>query len=108
MTSAVLAPAARRDLLAAIRWIAQDNPAAARALRDAVAHAAHRIGAHPLAGAQRPELADPPYRFVSLTGFPYILVYNSERRPPLIVRILHGARDLPALLGDLSQTPPQG
>ncbi|PGH52897.1 hypothetical protein CRT60_23450 [Azospirillum palustre] len=108
MTAAALSPAARRDLLAAIRWIAEDHPAAARALRDTVARAAHRIGAHPLAGAQRPELADPPYRFVSLTGFPYIVVYNSERRPPLIVRILHGARDLSILLGDLPRDAADG
>lgn len=101
MTAAVLAPAARRDLLAAIRWIAKDNPTAARALRDTIARTARRIGAHNLVGTLRPELADPPYRFVSLTGFPYIIVYNSERQPPLIIRILHGARDLPAALGDL-------
>jgi len=102
MTAALLSPAARHDLLAAIRWIARDNPGAARALRDTVARTAHRIGTHPLVGTPRPELAEPSYRFVSLTGFPYIIVYNAERRPPLIVRILHGARDLPTLLGDLS------
>lgn len=101
MTTALLSPAARRDLLSAIRWIAQDNPGAARALRDTLARTAQRIGTHALVGTQRPDLAAPPYRFVSLTGFPYIVVYNAERRPPLIVRILHGARDLPVMLGDL-------
>jgi toxin ParE1/3/4 len=95
-------------LLEAIRWIAQDNPTAARALRDTVAQSAKRIGTHPLIGTPRPELADLPYRFVNLTGFPYVVVYNSERRPPLIVRILHGARDLPALLGDLPRAPVGG
>lgn len=101
MTTALLSPAARRDLLTAIRWIAQDNPGAARALRDTLARRAQRISTHTLVGTQRPDLAAPPYRFVSLTGFPYIVVYNAERRPPLIVRILHGARDLPVVLGDL-------
>lgn len=101
MTVAVLSPAARRDLLAAIRWIARDNPTAARALRDTIARTAQRIGAHNLVGTLRPDLADQPYRFVNLTGFPYIVVYNSERQPPLIVRILHGARELPTALGDL-------
>jgi toxin ParE1/3/4 len=33
-----------------------------------------------------------------LTGFPYVIVYNAERRSPLIVRILHAARDLPEAL----------
>ncbi|MGO8916936.1 MAG: type II toxin-antitoxin system RelE/ParE family toxin [Stellaceae bacterium] len=101
MIPAALAPRARRDLLAAVRWIAADNPAAARALRDAVAKAAQRIGEHPHIGSARPELANAPYRFMPLTGFPYILVYNANRSPPLIIRILHGARDLPDILRDL-------
>jgi toxin ParE1/3/4 len=101
MTSAPFAPRARRDLLAAARWIAKDNPAAARALRHAVAVAAERIGRHPESGKTRPEIAPPAYRFVPLTGFPYIIVYNANRRPPLILRVLHGARDLPEVLADL-------
>jgi toxin ParE1/3/4 len=98
MSAAVLSPAARRDLLAAVRWIAKDNPAAARALRDAIVKAAERIGEHIHLGSLRPELAGEPYRFVTLTGFPYVVVYNAARQPPLIVRILHGARDLPDVL----------
>ena len=98
MSVAALSPAARRDLLAAVRWIAKDNPAAARAMKSSIAQAAERIAAHPMIGAERPELAEAPYRFLPLIGFPYIIVYNAERRPPLIVRILHGARDLPEAL----------
>jgi toxin ParE1/3/4 len=100
MIPAAFAPRARRDLLAAVRWIAKDNLAAAQALRDAVATAADRIGAHPSIGVSRPDLVDDPYRFLVLTGFPYLIVYNAARRPPLILRILHGARDLPELLRD--------
>jgi len=37
-------PRARRDLVAALRWIAKDSPAAARALSDAVTKAARLIG----------------------------------------------------------------
>jgi toxin ParE1/3/4 len=98
MSAAVLSPAARRDLLAAVRWIAKDNPAAARAWRDAIVKAAERIGDHIHLGSPRPELAGEPYRFLTLTGFSYVIVYNAVRRPPLIVRILHGARDLPEML----------
>jgi toxin ParE1/3/4 len=101
MSPAVLSPAARRDLLAAVRWIAKDNPAAARALRDAVAKAAERIGGHVHIGSPRLDLADERYRFAILSGFPYLIVYNADRAPPLIVRILHGARDLPEVLRDL-------
>lgn len=86
--TAVLAPRAWRDLLAAVRWIANDNPAAARALRDAVARAAENIMAHPMIGPHFPELASPPNRFLSLTGFPYIIVYTPVQNPPLVLRIL--------------------
>ena len=44
------------------------------------------------------DLAGEPYRFLALTGFSYVIVYNADRTPPLILRILHGARDLPELL----------
>lgn len=101
MTIARVAPRARRDLLAAAHWISQDNPQAAQTLRDAVLAAAQRIGDHPDIGVLRPELADTPHRFLFLTGFPYVLVYNAASTPPLILRLLHGARDLPELLNDL-------
>lgn len=101
MTSAVIAARARRDLVAAARWIHQDNPLAARAFRDAVANTAERIGTYPRIGVVRSDLTTGPYRFVVLTGFPYLIVYAENRDPPLIVRILHGARDLPRLLRDL-------
>lgn len=84
-----------------MRWIAKDNPAAAQSLLDAVVRAAQRIGAHPQIGAVRRELTDGPYRFVTLTGFRYLVVYAANRDPPLIVRIVHSARDLPRILRDL-------
>jgi plasmid stabilization system protein ParE len=48
-----------------------------------------------------PELAEEPHRFIMLTGFPYVIVYNADRNPPLILRVLHGARDLPIILRNL-------
>lgn len=101
MTSARLAPAARRDLIETSRWIAEDNPAAAVALREGVAKVAQILGEHPYGGSLRPAVADGPYRFFGLTGLPYLVVYNPDRRPPLIPRILHTARDLPEVLRDL-------
>jgi toxin ParE1/3/4 len=98
MSAARLAPAARRDLLAATRWIARDNPQAARALRDAVARALTQLGEHPYSGMARPELAGPPVRFILLRGFPYLVVYDADSAPPLVLRVLHGARDLPEVL----------
>ena len=98
MTSARLSARARADLIEAARWIARDNPIAAKALRDAVVRAAAQIGRHPQCGTERPDLADPPRRFLVLTGFPHIIADNAATKPPLVIRILHGARDLPTAL----------
>jgi toxin ParE1/3/4 len=97
-------PQSRRDLLEAVRWIAKDNPAAAQALLDTAAGGAKRIGAHPEIGAQRPDITERRYRFLILPGFPYVMIYDCERRPPTIIRVLHGARDLAGLLRDLPPT----
>lgn len=91
------APRARRELTAAVSWIARDNRAAATGLRDAVETAARLLGEHPDAGRERPELAGPPYRFMPVTGYPYVLVYDASRHPPLVARVVHGARDLNTL-----------
>jgi toxin ParE1/3/4 len=98
---ATLSPQADRDLSEAARWITNDNPAAARAFRESVARAAKTVGEHPYIGHLRPEIVEAPYRYLPLTGFPYVIIYNAARSPPRIVRILHGARDLPELLRDL-------
>jgi toxin ParE1/3/4 len=100
-SAATLAPQARRDLLAAAGWIAKENPSAAVVLRDAVVAAAIRIGNHPRIGAVRAELAPQSIRFLVVSGFPYVIVYDGSREPPLILRVLHGARELPELLRDL-------
>ena len=100
MTAARISPAARRDLLSAMKWIAKDNPAAARALQINVAKVAITIGEHPYAGNLRPDIVQAPYRCLSLIGFPYVIVYHADRRPPVIARILHEARDLPVILRD--------
>jgi toxin ParE1/3/4 len=101
VTAAALSPRARRDLISAVRWIEKDNPVAAQGLLDAVVKAAERIGSYPRIGTVRPDLTSGPYRFIALTGFPYLIAYAENRDPPLIVRILHGARDLPRLLRNL-------
>ena len=98
MTRAVLSPAAERDILEVVEWIAAENPVAARGFRVALDKLATTIGEHPGIGALKPHLASPPIRFLPIRGFPHIVVYTPERKPPLIVRVLHGARDLPEAL----------
>ena len=98
MTRAVLSPAAERDILQIVEWIASENPVAARGFRAALDKLAVTIGEHPDSGSLKPQLASPPIRFFPLRGFPYVVVYTPERDPPVILRVLHGARDLPEVL----------
>ena len=98
MTRALLSPAAERDILEIVEWIADENPIAARGFRVALDNLATTIGEHPGIGALKAHLASPPIRFLPVRGFPYVVVYTPERDPPLILRVLHGARDLPQVL----------
>ncbi len=101
MPSARFAPSARRDLIEATQGIAKHNPEAAARLRLGVAKAARILGEHPYVGNLRPSVANEPYRFLGLRGLPYLVVYIPDRRPPLILRVLHTARDLQEVLRDL-------
>ena len=98
MTSPIFAPRAQRELRAAAEWIAEDNPAAADALLAAAMDAARRLQARPKLGRVRLELAPGRYRFWSLRGFPYLLVYDAEAEPAIILRFVHQSRDLPGVL----------
>jgi toxin ParE1/3/4 len=90
--------AAKEDVREAVRWIRRDNRGAARAFREAIRDAAARIGQHPNSGSNRPDIAAPPARVLVLTGFPYVLIYDCDVVPPRILRVLHGARDLPTVM----------
>jgi len=95
---AKLSDAARQDVRAIVAWIARDNPRAAREFRTAVQRAGLLLGEHPEIGSLRTEIAAAPFRLFVLKDYPYVLIYNAERTPPLILRVLHGARDLPDAL----------
>lgn len=82
-----------------------EHAAAALRLKQSVEQAARRIGERPRLGRQEPTLADPRYRFWSLSGFPYLIVYRPDTSPPSIVRFVHTARDLPPLLAELHDRP---
>ena len=98
MTSPIFAPRAQRELREAAVWIAEDNPGAADALLAAAMGAARRLQARPKLGRIHLELAPKRYRFWSLRGFPYLLVYDAEAEPPIILRFVHQSRDLPVVL----------
>jgi toxin ParE1/3/4 len=95
---ALFAPRAERELRDAVLWIEQDNPAAADALLATAIAAARRLQARPKLGRVRLDLAPARYRFWSVRGFPYLLVYDGEAEPPIILRVVHQSRDLSTIL----------
>ena len=90
------------DLRQAVLRIAREERAAADRLRVAAMQAAQTIAEHPEIGAVRTEFAPERFRFFVLRRFSYLIVYEPDRNPPLILRVLHAAQDLAPLLADLS------
>ncbi|PWC79029.1 type II toxin-antitoxin system RelE/ParE family toxin [Azospirillum sp. TSH64] len=90
--------AAEGDLESIGDYIAQDNPLAAiRMVLDIRDHC-RKIASMPAIGRSRPELGT---GLRSLSVSPYLILYRAENADRVIViRIVHGARDLPHVMRD--------
>ena len=98
-----LRPLAERDIAAIVTRIAHDDPAAAARLVDALQREFEALRAFPRLGRARafrsPQLAGIPSRPVS--GFrSWLLFYRVLPDAIDVVRVLHGARDLPTALDE--------
>ena len=92
-----LTPEAERDLLAIWEFIARDSFSAADRMADRLERAFRLLAEFPRKGHQRADVKlSEPLLFCPVGS--YIIVYRPAPRPVLVVRILHGARDLDALL----------
>jgi plasmid stabilization system protein ParE len=97
MTAFVLTPAAAQDLEAIWEFVAQDNSAAADRVLKALENAMRKLARNPGMGHRREDLADRCHRF--LLVYSYLVVYRVETEPLQVLRVLHAARDVQALLG---------
>jgi toxin ParE1/3/4 len=99
MSDYVIAPVARFDLDEIWIYYAIDlqNPDAADRIRDELFDAFEKLARTPGMGHFRSDLAAEPLRFWHVRN--HLIVYRSEKRPVEIVRVLHGARDVQAILG---------
>jgi antitoxin ParD1/3/4/toxin ParE1/3/4 len=96
MSSFKLSPQAFRDIDEIWEFIAGDNLDAADRVRDEIFSACEKLAEMPGMGHQREDLADEPLRFWGV--YSYLIIYRPDSRPLEIVRVLHGARDIPTLL----------
>ncbi|MBF0255054.1 MAG: type II toxin-antitoxin system RelE/ParE family toxin [Gammaproteobacteria bacterium] len=92
MTGVRLTASAKRDLLEAWLFIAEENPQAADGLLEAIDRESQILATQPQMGRLRPELAKGVRSWPTST--PYILFYEVEDEGILLLRVLHHARDI--------------
>jgi plasmid stabilization system protein ParE len=98
MSQCLLAPAAKSDLIAIWDYYATEVGDAdlADRMRDEIFQGIRAVARKPDLGHFRRDLASEPLRFWSVRK--WLIIYRSEVRPIQVVRILHGARDVQAVL----------
>ncbi|MBI4581188.1 MAG: type II toxin-antitoxin system RelE/ParE family toxin [Planctomycetes bacterium] len=70
----------------------------AQHVADHLYEAFQKLAEMPGLGHKREDLTSLPVRFYEVWS--YLVIYKPETRPLEVVRILHGARDVEALLGE--------
>ncbi len=99
MAAFSLTARAEEDLIDIWTYIAVDNPAAADRVLDRIDAVFGRLAANPQLGPARPDLAEGLRCAVSGR---YLVLYHPVGHAVEIVRVVHGARDLPGLFRDIS------
>jgi len=97
MKAFVLTPLAARDLSEIWEYLAQDRVAIADQTLAALEKAIRRLARQPGIGHLREDLAERRHRFLLVRSF--LVVYRTATKPLQVIRVLHAARDVQALLG---------
>ncbi len=88
--SVLFTPAAREQFLAALAYIAVDDPAAARRLRERAAESLSRLAEFPESGRVLPEFPDLPFREVVVA--PYRFFYRVKDDVVWVVAAWHSTQ----------------
>jgi toxin ParE1/3/4 len=99
----VILPRAAEDIDDALdRYVDEAGPDSARRFAEALAAAFDLLSRNPGIGSQRHAslLALPGIRSWPLRPWPQLIFYAERERQLHIVRVLHGARDIPASLAE--------
>jgi plasmid stabilization system protein ParE len=95
MAKVFYSASAENDLLEAWLYVAEDSVLSADRMLDQIETDAMRLLDQPLMGRERSELA-PGIRSWP-TSTPYILFYFPSENGIVVARVLHHARDIPAI-----------
>ncbi|MFN7920094.1 MAG: type II toxin-antitoxin system RelE/ParE family toxin [Bryobacteraceae bacterium] len=90
-----LSPEAANDIREIWSYIAEDSVRAARKVRLSLFDACQRLAENPRIGHVRDDLTDQPVLFWPVGS--YLIIYDPASKPLSIVRVVHGARDVPGL-----------
>lgn len=94
----VLTSAAADDVDEILLYVAQRSGAdAAMKVWSRLDDAMSKLVSKPGLGHHRPDLGDQSLR--AYTVFKYVIIFRSEPSPIVVVRVLHGARDIGAIMG---------
>ena len=91
-----LSPEAAHDIRDIWSFIAQDNIRAARKVRLQLFEACQLLADNQKIGHRRDDLTEEPVLFWPVGS--YLVIYDPNSRPIAVVRVVHGARDVPSLL----------
>lgn len=92
----ILSADARRDLIEIWDYIARDSIDAADRVAADLRSAIQRLATMPGIGHRRDDLSDESLRFYRM--YSYLILYQPESSPLSIVRVLHAAQDVKAIL----------
>lgn len=98
MKSVRVRPRADRDVDLAIAYLLEDSPAAARQFLRELEAAMSRIAERPAIGSPRYAHVLKGLRFWRPRRFPYLVFYLQRASYVDVIRVLHGARDIPPAL----------
>lgn len=85
-----LHPLAARDITEIWEYIAEDDPLAARRVREEIHRAIRAVVPFPNRGHKRLDLTSRPLRFILVRE--YLIAYAPEEKPLWVVAVIHGRR----------------
>jgi plasmid stabilization system protein ParE len=86
-----LHPLAAQDITEIWEYIAENNPLAARRVREEILGRIRAVVPFPNQGHKRPDLTGRPLRFISVRE--YLIAYAPEEKPLWVVAVMHGRRN---------------
>jgi plasmid stabilization system protein ParE len=86
-----LHPGAAQDIVEIWEFIAQHSMVAARKVREEILDAVRKSVPFPRSGHRRSDLTSRPLRFHVVRD--YLIAYSPERRPLVVIAVLHGRRN---------------